>query len=167
MDRFIAFLDANILYPGGLRDVILRLAAKNLFIPKWSPDVQREWQRALLKTKPHIGIENIAKINQNMTRAFPDALVTRYKKLEKGLDLPDKNDCHVLAAAIKAGAGVLVTNNTRDFPNRILYEYDLEAQKPDEFTDNLYNLYSSRVIETVKEHRLVACEEFPSVWKRL
>jgi hypothetical protein len=63
----------------------------------------------------------------------PDCLVTGYDHLIDGLDLPDPDDRHVLAAAIRANAQAIVTFNLRDFPDHLLARYDLEAKHPDDF----------------------------------
>lgn len=68
-----------------------------------------------------------------MDQAVPDCLVVGYESPVDSLSLPDGNDRHVLAAAIVARAGVIVTFNTQDFPERVLKSYGLEAQHPDEF----------------------------------
>ena len=72
-----------------------------------------------------------------MNQAVPDALVSGYEDLIDGLTLPDADDRHVLAAAIRCGASVIVTFNERDFPKDLLAAYGVEVQHPDEFIDDL------------------------------
>jgi hypothetical protein len=68
-----------------------------------------------------------------MNAAVADCVVTGYEQLIEGLKLPDPEDRHVLAAAIRAGAQVIVTNNLRDFPSPDLAEFNIEAKSPDDF----------------------------------
>lgn len=68
-----------------------------------------------------------------MNAAVPDCQVTGYEPLVEGLKLPDANDRHVLAAAIKAGAQVIVTRNLKDFPAGDLQSWGVEAKSPDDF----------------------------------
>ena len=82
-----------------------------------------------------------------------DALVTRYEDLIDGLHLPDPDDRHVLAAAIRGRADVIVTANLRDFPANILGEFGIEAQHPDAFILYLLNLAPSQVAGAARDHR--------------
>jgi len=59
--------------------------------------------------------------------------VTGYEDLIPGLHLPDPGDRHVLAAAIRGRADVIVTMNLKDFPDAVLNSFGIEAQHPDEF----------------------------------
>lgn len=75
-----------------------------------------------------------------------DCLVEGYEDLIPSLALPDKNDRHVLAAAIRAGADAIVTFNRRDFPANVLQQYDIEALHPDDFLHFQFGLQQSAVI---------------------
>ena len=68
-----------------------------------------------------------------MNEAVLDCLVENYQTLEAGLELPDENDRHVLAAAIRSGADAIVTTNLRDFPLIEASKYDVEVLHPDDF----------------------------------
>ena len=68
-----------------------------------------------------------------MNEAVRDCLVTSYEDLIASLSLPDPDDRHVLAAAMRAGAEVIVTYNLSDFPTEALARFDIEAQHPDDF----------------------------------
>ena len=68
-----------------------------------------------------------------LNKAVRDCLVTGYQPLIEALDLPDPDDRHVLAAAIKARAQVIVTNNLKDFPAAALERWDIEVKSPDDF----------------------------------
>ncbi len=84
-----------------------------------------------------------------MNAAVRDSLVTGYEELIDGLTLPDKDDRHVLAAAVRSGAQVIVTVNLKDFPDDILEEFGIEAQPPDEFVLNLIDLAPGAVAAIV------------------
>jgi PIN domain len=82
-----------------------------------------------------------------------DALVTGYEDLIPSLRLPDPNDRHVLAAAIRGRADVIVTMNLKDFPAEVLAPFGLEAQHPDEFALHLFDLAPGRVVAAAQMHR--------------
>jgi hypothetical protein len=83
--------------------------------------------------------------------AFPDALVENYKSLIEGLTLPDEKDRHVLAAAIKTNANVIVTNNLKDFPKEYLATFGLKAKGVDDFITDIIDLYQESAIQAFKE----------------
>jgi hypothetical protein len=151
---FIAFYDANVLYPAELRNFLMHLALIGAFRAKWSADVHEEWIRSLLKNRPDLTREKLERTRELMDRAASDALVTGYELLIPGLNLPDENDRHVLAAAIRSGASVIITCNLADFPSNALRPYDIEAQHPDEFILHLLDLAPGLVIEAAQNHRL-------------
>ena len=82
-----------------------------------------------------------------------DCLVTDYTDLIPSLTLPDPNDRHVLGAAIKAHANVIVTFNLDDFPQTELNKYGIEAQHPDEFLVYQFDLNNAAVCRAVQKQR--------------
>lgn len=80
-----------------------------------------------------------------MNLAVRDVLVTGHEPLVDGLTLPDPDDRHVLAAAIRAGAQVIVTFNLRDFPAAALEPYGVEAKHPDAFVLDTLDLAPAAV----------------------
>jgi predicted nucleic acid-binding protein len=108
-----AVLDANILYPAPLRDLFIRLAQAGLMRAKWTHAIHDEWMRNVLKDNPHLSAERLARTRTLMDEAIRDCLVTGHEELIASLSLPDPDDCHVLAAAIHAGAEVIVTGTDR------------------------------------------------------
>lgn len=104
MAAFTVFYDANVLYPATLRNFLMHLALTGVFRAKWSADVHEEWMRNLLKNRPDLTREKLERTRQLMDKAAPDALVRGYEHLVSGLVLPDEDDRHVLAAAIRSGA---------------------------------------------------------------
>jgi thiamine pyrophosphate-dependent acetolactate synthase large subunit-like protein len=79
-------------------------------------------------------------------------LVTGYEALIEGLQLPDSNDRHVLAAAIRCNASVIVTFNLKDFPAQALSPYGIESQHPDDFILHLIDLNPTEIYKVVKIH---------------
>lgn len=88
-----------------------------------------------------------------MGQAIPDSLVVGYETLIPGLELPDPDDRHVLAAAIRCNASVIVTFNQKDFPDDILAPFGIEAQHPDEFVENLFDLDQAGVVAAAQRQR--------------
>lgn len=82
-----------------------------------------------------------------------DCLVTDYEELIPTLNLPDPDDRHVLAAAICAGADVIVTVNLKDFPSSELAKYGIEARHPDDFIADLLRLEPEVVCAAAKQQR--------------
>ena len=148
-----ALLDANVLYPAGLRDLLLRLADRYLFAPLWSADIHAEWMRSLLADRPDIDAAVLEKTREVMDKHFPDAVVTGYDATAAGLELPDPGDLHVLAAAVRGGADVIVTLNLRDFPADRLAPHALTAKRPDAFIAGLFETDPNAVIAAVRGHR--------------
>lgn len=148
--RFTALLDANVLYPAPIRDYLLHLASLNLYKPKWSPAIQDEWIRKLMINRPDLTKEALEKTKAAMDSAFPDANVEKYEYLISAITLPDEDDRHVLAAAIRGKTDVIVTSNLKDFPTATISTYDIEVQNPDEFISNLINLDRKKCLKALK-----------------
>lgn len=138
--RPIALLDACVLYPAPVRDLLLHLADAGLYTPKWTDRIHDEWTRNLLLNRPDLTADQLQRTTDAMNRAFSDATVQNYEALIRSVDLPDPDDCHVLAAGIRSQAQVIVTANLKDFPNDYLSQFDIEAQHPDGFITNLLEL---------------------------
>ena len=109
-------LDANVLYPARLRDLLVRLAIAGLYQARWSAQILDECFDNLLENRPDLTEEQLARTRQLMSTALPDAVVTGYEDRVEEFGLPDVDDRHVLAAAVAAGASLLVTDNLDDFP---------------------------------------------------
>ncbi len=148
-----AFFDANVLYPSGLRNFLMHLALTGIFRAHWSAEVHDEWIRNLLKNRPDITRDKLERTRRLMDQAAPDALVTGYESLIDSLELPDRDDRHVLAAAIRCGASVIVTLSLSDFPNAALAEFGIEAQHPDDFVLSLTETFPEFVLEAARTHR--------------
>lgn len=153
MATFTALYDACVLYPAPLRDFLMRLSVTELFRARWTDQIHDEWIRNVLKNRPDLTADQLDRTRQFMNCAVPDCLVTGYESLIEGLALPDPDDRHVLAAAIRCHAGVIVTFNTKDFPGSVLDHYGIEAQHPDEFVGHLLDLNPSAVCYAARMQR--------------
>ena len=149
-----ALLDANVLYPAPLRDLLLRLASTELFRARWTDDIHKEWIGNLLNNRPDLSRAQLNRTRRLMDEAVEDALVTDYEKLIPALEMPDPGDRHVLAAAITCGADVIVTSNLKDFPAKVLQPHGVEAQHPDVFVINLLDLGTDACAKAVRAQRL-------------
>ena len=129
---FVALLDANVLYPAYLRDALLRLAEAEIYQVRWSRQVLDEMARNVLQNNPNLPEERIERLVRTMKRAFPEAMVTGHEPLIPSMTNNPK-DRHVMAAAVKGRADVIVTSNVRDFPPEACEPYDVDVQTPDEF----------------------------------
>ncbi len=133
-------LDACVLYPTVLREILIGVAREGLYRPLWSARILEEWARAAARLGP--ADEAIARREVAALRAaFPQAEVAAQPGLEGRLHLPDPNDIHVLAAAIAGHADAIVTFNAQDFPRGTLAAEGLERRDPDGF---LWQLWSER-----------------------
>jgi hypothetical protein len=123
-------IDACVLYPGTLRRVVLGCAAAGLIRPSWSPRILAEWAHAAGRGGPAAAAEAAAEIAR-LRAERPAAEVLPDPDVEAALDLPDRADAHVLAAALAAGADLILTRNLADFPARALEPHGLRAEAPD------------------------------------
>jgi len=156
---YAVVLDACVLYPSMLRDVLIRIGLTGLYQPKWTAIIQREWQRNLRANRPDITIDQLARTEALMNKALPDAMVTGFEALIPGITLPDPDDRHVVATAIRCKAEVIVTMNLRDFPTKLMAEFEIEALHPDEFIMDLFDLNQALVLKAVNAQR--ACFRNP------
>jgi len=145
---FPVFLDTNAIYGAALSDLFLTLAERGTYRPLWSAGVLDELNEVLCRN----GVNTIAAAHRvaSMRDAFPDAEVFGYECLIPQMQC-DKNDRHVLAAAVRGGAAVIVTFNLRHFPVVALAPYQIGAVHPDEFLLDQLDLYPSLVTQTVMD----------------
>ncbi len=148
-----AILDASVLYPALLRNMLMRLALHGLFRARWSERIHEEWIAALLRNRPDLTRARVEHTRDLMDLHVQDALVTGYESRIEAVTLPDADDRHVLAAAIHCGADVIVTTNLRDFPNSVLAGFGLEAMHPDQFILGLVSGDQSAAIDALRRLR--------------
>ncbi len=141
-------IDACVLYPTVMREVVLGVAAKGLFQPLWSARILEEWARAARKLGP-VG-EAQARGEVALVRAnWPRAEVPPSPGIEARLYLPDPDDVHVLAAAIAGNADILLTLNASDFPGHTLAEEGVTRRDPDGFLWQLWSEQPDPVADAV------------------
>ena len=147
--RFKCVLDTNVIYPIEIRDLLFWFAYYELYTPKWSEHIFDEWKDVMKKkgVEESVARKRVEKANL----AFPDAMVCNYSPLINNITLPDPKDCHVLAAAIKTNANVIVTNNIKDFPSDYLSSFGLSAKTADDFLTDIIDLNPEQAVEAFKE----------------
>lgn len=155
--KFKCVLDTNVIYPLWIRDLLMWFAYFELYTPKWSSNIFDEWI-SVMKRK---GIEENEALKRadKMNLVFPDALVVNYEPFIDSLKLPDLNDRHVLAAAIKANADLIITNNLKDFPEDYLSSFGLKAKTPDDFFTDIIDLNHDLSVQAFK--KLVSSKKNP------
>src|SRR6186713_1341338 len=151
---FVVIYDACVLHPAPLRDLLIRLAQSGIVRARWSSQILDECFRSILEQRPDIRPEALARTRVLMTDAVPDCMVSGHEKMIDALELPDSDDRHVLAAAIRAGAQAIVTFNLKDFPELQLADSDVEAIHPDDFVLDLLDLRPAAVANAVREQAL-------------
>jgi predicted nucleic acid-binding protein len=132
ISTFTVVFDSNVLFSIRLTSLLMELAMSGLFRARWSADIHAEWIAAVSEQR---GIDPAALAfrRECMDQAVPDGCVVGYEPLIAGLKLPDPNDRHVLAAAIRCGAGAIVTFNQKDFPAEIIASFGIHTRHPDDF----------------------------------
>ncbi|ACT08552.1 conserved hypothetical protein [Dickeya chrysanthemi Ech1591] len=146
-------LDACVIYPSLLRDLLIHLGLTGLYQPKWTAIIEDEWQRNLLANRPDLTPEQISRTSELMNKAVPDAMITGFEPLIPGIVLPDPDDRHVVAAAVRGNADIIVTFNLKDFPQPSLNNFGIEAQHPDDFMTDLFDLNQALVLSAVNKQR--------------
>ncbi len=117
---FVALYDASVLYPSTLRDLLISIAQDGLVQAKWTDRVLDETFGNLKAKRPDLDSARLDRTRQAMMRAVGDCMVRGYEPLIGAVELPGPDDRHVLAAAVRAKAQVIVTFNLKDFPSDVL-----------------------------------------------
>jgi len=147
--RFTCVLDTNVIYPIEIRDLLFWFAYYELYTPKWSKHIFDEWKDVMIRK----GVDE-DEANKRINKAqlaFPEALVTNYESLIEGLTLPDLKDRHVLAAAIKTNANVIVTNNLKDFPEEYIAGFGLKVKGVDDFITDIIDINQDKALQAFKD----------------
>ena len=140
---FPALLDTNVLFSATLNDTLLRLAEEGAFRPLWSADILTELATVLVR-EAGLSDHAVERRVAHMRAAFPAAEVFDYGPLAGVMSCHPK-DRHVLAAAIRGDAQVLVTFNLEDFPEESVQAYDLTVVSPDAFLLDQLDLHPAKV----------------------
>jgi predicted nucleic acid-binding protein len=146
----VVFIDANVFFGARLRSLVLYLAHPKMFRARWSDRVHEEWMRNV-STKRNIPMSRLEPTRNMMDRAVLDCLVTGYEDLENTLSLPDPDDRHILAAAVKTRADIILTFNAGDFPKNVVRALGIEICHPDAFLQNLFEISQDLFIQSVRE----------------
>ncbi len=151
--NFTVVYDACVLYPAPLRDLLMHLALSDLYRARWTDMIHDEWTRNALQQRPDLKAEDLARTRALMNANVRDSLIEGFESLIPALQLPDRDDRHVVAAAIHGGASLIVTFNLKDFPREQLTPYNLTAQHPDDFIFDLLDLHAAKVCQAAANHR--------------
>ena len=139
-----AVLDACVLYPTVLREILIGVAQAGLYTPLWSDRILEEWARATRKIGP-MAEGQARREGALLNIAFPKAVIAPQPGLEARLHLPDDNDIHVLAVAIAGSADAIITFNARDFPRHVLAGEGLARRDPDGFLWEIWSQHPDAV----------------------
>ena len=129
-------LDATLLYPFQLRNLLVQLGVDSVIAPRWTARINEE-RITNLVAAGRVPRDRLLRTLDLMNTALPDAEVFGWETRMAGLVLPDPDDCHVLAAALAANAEMILTMNLRDFPSTLLDRCGIMAAHPDNFLCDL------------------------------
>ena len=147
---FTALLDANVLHPMVLCDLLLRLALAGFYRPLWSEMILDEVVRSIERRRPDIAPGRLRARTDRMKEAFPDATVVGFDHLLPAV-AAFGHDAHVVAAALRGGADVIVTSNSQHFPADQLRDLGVGVQTPDEFLVHQWWLNPQTVANVIVE----------------
>lgn len=150
ISTFTVVFDANVLFSIRLTSLLMWLAMSGLFRARWSIDIHREWMAAVGKERG-VSIERLEARRQAMDASVLDCCVTGYENLIPGLELPDANDRHVLAVAIRCGADAIVTFNENDFPPNAIERYGIHTRHPDDFILDVHGLHPGVLVKAARD----------------
>jgi hypothetical protein len=136
-ERPVVLYDASVLYPFHLRNLLVQLAVERVVTARWTDAIHEEWIGALARDG-RVARDRLVRTRELMKAVLPEADVRGYEHCIAGLELPDPDDRHVVAAAIEARAPVIVTRNLRDFPPASLEPHGIRAEDPDGFLTRLH-----------------------------
>ena len=147
-----AVLDACVLYPTVMREMLFGAARAGFYEPVWGARILEEW--ALTGRKAGAGGEAQTRGEVALAQAaFPDALRRYPAESEKRFWLPDPGDLHVLALAVASSADLIVTANAKDFPRHILAEEGLSRADPDALLLGFYEANPEPIRALAQEAR--------------
>ena len=157
-NRFTAFVDACTLASALKRNLLLTLAEAEFFRVRWSEPVLAETQTAIQNFFENKGEEDAAaravRARTSMETAFEEAMVSDFEKFLSVCEgLPDPNDAHVVAAAVKTQAAMIVTDNLKHFPQSVLGRLNIEARSADAFIADTIALDPGRAVAAIRQMR--------------
>ena len=158
-NRFTAVLDANVLVPALIRNVLLSLADAELYRARWTARILDEMEKGIRndcdRLKLEDGPDRAARTRQHMTGwpGFADCSVENYEVLEASMPTADPDDRHVAAAAVKTKASIIVTDNLKDFPAEAFLPLEIEIKSADAFLADTIDLSPGRSLKALREMR--------------
>jgi predicted nucleic acid-binding protein len=154
-NRYTAFVDACVLAGNLRRDLLLTLAEAEFFRVRWSRAVLDEMQSAveeILRKNVEDAANRAVRVRALMEASFSDARVDDFDSLLSACGaLPDKDDAHVVAAALKTRADVIVTDNLKDFPEKVLSQLGLDVRSADAFIADTIMLDPGRAVDAIRD----------------
>ncbi len=152
--RYTALLDACVLYPLAMTDALLSLATAGFFAAKWTTRIECEWISALERQRPDL-VGRLGVRRDSMRDAIADWEVPEaaWVPIARGIELPDPDDAHVLAAAIAGHADAIITSNLKDFPPEVLRDLGIEVIDPDTFIIHQWDLDPVSAVAAFKRMR--------------
>lgn len=153
-DRFTALIDACCLAGGLRRNILLSLAEAGLYRVKWSEKILIETGIAIAKITERKA--DVPKQINIMKAAFDDAMIDDFSTIESALrqgQMKDPDDAHVIAAAIRGGVDVIVTDNIKDFSKATLDLYGIEAMTADDFIADCFDLNEVVAMSAINKMR--------------
>jgi len=175
VNRPVAVCDACVLYSITMADLLTSLGEAGLYHPRWTREIHEEWIRNVIENRGPSGTVTREKLEARrdaMIEAIEDSLVEGYEELIPTIMLPDPDDRHVVSAAIKSEASLILTINLKDFPQQALAAWNLTAKHPDDFTSELLQSDQDVVVAVVREMRArrkrppISAEDFLSQLER-
>jgi len=157
-NRYTALVDACALAGALRRNLLLTLAEAEFFRVRWSQPIMDETRIAIegILSKKHVSDATVRAVRAcgGMMKAFEDAMVAGFEEyLPACAGLPDPKDAHVLAAALKTRADVIVTENLNHFPDEVLDPLGIEAHPADTFIANTIALEVGRAVTAIRRMR--------------
>ena len=171
--RYTALLDACVLYPMAMADALMSLATAGLFAAKWTTRIEAEWIRSLEENRPDLQ-GRLDYRREQMREAVPDWEVDEqaWTICARGLELPDPDDVHILAAALAGHADCIVTANLKDFPAEVVAQLGIEVIHPDQFIVAQWDLDQLVAVAAFKRMRArwkkpqASAEDFATAMER-
>ena len=151
-NRYTAVLDASVLFPNMKRDLLLCFFEADLYRARWTEQIQQEWLTNAIRKYPdkEASLRRTATL---MRENFEDAWIEGHERFIDAVDLPDKDDRHVVAAAIRTHEQYIVTDNAKHFPPATLAEIDLECGTADRFLASTFEHYEMSSLRVIRQHR--------------
>ena len=148
---YTVVVDANVLYDAAARDLLIRFSMRGLVRVRWTEQILDECFHALRTSRADLHEDRLIRMRKLMCEAVPDCIITGHEPLVEAIQLPDIDDRHVVAAAVKSDAQAIVTFNTKDFPNESIARYHVEVIHPDDFFVNQIDLDPVAAIDLIRE----------------